>query len=103
MGRTGFNAVGTVARAGMPNAAAARTVTFSVDAGHAEGAFVANATLAPVNVSDLFTNGEGVQVCAGDGGCVTQRDCRARSRRGCPAHPRLPDGHPAASLNAFDG
>ncbi len=74
MGGAGFSAAGTVARVRMAYDAAAQTVTFSIDADYAGGGFVADATLAPVDVSFLFTNGEEARIYAGGGGGVTLRD-----------------------------
>ena len=74
MGGAGFSVAGTVARVRMAYDAAAQTVTFSIDADYAGGAFVQDAVLSPVDVSFLFTNGEEARVYVGGGGGVTLRD-----------------------------
>lgn len=74
MGGAGFSTAGAVARVRMAYDAAGQTVSFSIDADYAGGDFTADATLAAVDVSFLFTNGEEARIYAGGGGGVTLRD-----------------------------
>lgn len=78
MGGAGFSGVGTVARVRMDFDAGAMTVVYSIDADYAGGAFNADATLAAVDVSFLFTNGEEARIYVGGGGGVTMRDFSVR-------------------------
>lgn len=74
MGGAGFGSIGTTARVRMAYDADAMTVTFSVDMDYAGGAFNADATLSPIDVSFLFTNGEDARIYVGGSSGVTLRD-----------------------------
>ena len=74
MGGAGFATASTIVRLQMSFDADAMTITYAIDNDYVGGAFVADETLAALDISHLFTDGEEARIYVGGGGGVTLSD-----------------------------